>query len=679
MRSFFTTLLCTVFLGVFAQGLSEIIVDEDGKIIKSPTLSEINFWDHSIKVKFNEPKGMHFKMVAEDKEVRIWYDNKKIGQEWAKEFSRIDDNSYILKPLIFVDYDDYEEIESLKLIVAKDGKRTTEEYIGRKFFGKHPLISQDNTIKINNSLKIDSQISEIDFRNESTQIIFGKETKVRLVIDEMVLEANIEGSPLFQKSSNVFVLRNLNYYLPNDLDIDLMYLQIEGTNDKIYLIGNPAPTKPIKTCENNILELTTGEIIPNIGNGIAESFITSNRQNDYRVIYDLSTNEPTITYYKLKKNDSAYYFERKIKIRPAVTKNVGFHVFGYRPSFDSLAFNYRFESKNLELSESFSSVITPTTSEATGDTVTVSDENESITRSGTRSQEGVDIDTIAELTAKYRIIKFDLESYFTYISRYNIDESLVSSDFQFISSKLESYCLYEKEKSLRGLSHKLLKLSKNDPSLNEIIKEILKYYSLIENYSSFKIPVVQMQNEDMLHYDVDYFKNGKKATTSNHYLITSGGWKIDFSSGFILHNLLDKEYVTQDSSITDTTSVSRIIEKNKGNLDVSIGILSHVYPRTGRRANVGLSTGFILDNGTTVRYLAGGSLMLGYEQRFILSGGWIGGKVNRLDNSYNRAFNNYVDSDELASISSSVPTIQTWSNGFFLGITYNLGGTSLTN
>lgn len=207
--------------------------------------------------------------------------------------------------------------------------------------------------------------------------------------------------------------------------------------------------------------------------------------------------------------------------------------------------------------------------------------------------------------------------------------------------------------------------------------------------------VIQPKNNDMLRFDLAIKKGNVDVMPAKQYeIMLHGGWKIDFSTGLFWNNLIDHEFTTKRLSFADTTyyldeyfvttdsitaisAIDRdsIIRTDNGAYNIGIGILAHLYPRTGSRINLGLTGGFIVGADSRIKYVLGASLILGYEQRFIVSGGIARGQVKRLGAGLQ-------EGDFLNSVTGQTSTVPTrdavWQNGWFIGITYNLGGANLS-
>ncbi len=428
--------------------------------------------------------------------------------------------------------------------------------------------------------------------------------------------------------------------------------------------------------------------------------------NDYSVVYDIASS--AICYFKREECDCSkqpnpskpnnanvgcsckeggrqYCYVAKERIRPKVGSNVSFHLLGYYPSYDSVSSTFAFESKNLELRDQFQRAITPAPQQA-----------DSAKETKPKVANAADRPGLSEVNTFFNKMKSEFVEYFSYLLSSAPNKQLVQSDIEYINRQLNSYCLTVVEFSPRGLTVAAQSYintyviggkeeQKQKDEILAVVRQAALYYGFILNYHAINIPVVQMKNEDQFQWTVNFYKKKTVVDTRLYTMMISGGWKIDFSSGFVFNNLNDNEYaiqydiadITPDDGNDNPVEAAKIIKQDKGDYKVDIGLMAHIYPRTGRRANAGLNTGVVLRNGTTVKYLLGGSIMLGYEQRFVLSFGAVAGSVKKLDQTYEKAMDKYVAKSTLTTISSSVPTVDFWDWGGFVAISYNLGGVSL--
>lgn len=211
-----------------------------------------------------------------------------------------------------------------------------------------------------------------------------------------------------------------------------------------------------------------------------------------------------------------------------------------------------------------------------------------------------------------------------------------------------------------------------------ILNKYRSFYS-IKNYFNYNIP--QVQNVDAYIFTLSVIpKVGLKSNTvvdkQPIYVPTLGGFKIDFSTGLFITSLYDHRFnLRPDSSVIrnsyggDSIVFNRrnqiVRQTNDENLDFGVSALAHFYPRLTPSVNFALSlgAGLSIDKDPSIRYLAGGSLLLGRKGRLAITYGCAAGFVDRLDDSYqNLQFTSI--SDKKAITKKSFRTKGFWSVTF---------------
>ncbi len=148
-----------------------------------------------------------------------------------------------------------------------------------------------------------------------------------------------------------------------------------------------------------------------------------------------------------------------------------------------------------------------------------------------------------------------------------------------------------------------------------------------------------------------------------------GGIKITMSTGIMLSmGLYDREYSI--GPVEEDTTMMAITEDN--NHDIfrpTIGAMMHVLYRTSGSVTGGLAIGLGTDvtSLSALQIFAGGSLVLGRDERFILSGGFAASPVDYLNGKYELGRTYAKD-----QIDESDLTKETFRPGWFIGFSYNL-------
>jgi len=201
---------------------------------------------------------------------------------------------------------------------------------------------------------------------------------------------------------------------------------------------------------------------------------------------------------------------------------------------------------------------------------------------------------------------------------------------------------------------------------------------------------IEPGNNDEIDFNVLIKKGDVEVVPpANYSVMIAGGFKADFSIGFYLTGLIDDLYTLQTITVKDTTfyvnphfqktdsilniqnvDKQKIIKDDKGKNYIGMMILSHFYPRTGYRFNVSLTTGFGIDPGLNARYLLGGSLLLGYEKRIVISGGCIWGNTKTLASG--------LKEGQYYTGSSSQLQKDVFNHSWFVSISFNIGSVPLS-
>ncbi|WP_294238707.1 hypothetical protein [uncultured Chryseobacterium sp.] len=178
----------------------------------------------------------------------------------------------------------------------------------------------------------------------------------------------------------------------------------------------------------------------------------------------------------------------------------------------------------------------------------------------------------------------------------------------------------------------------------------------------------QGKNIDAIEFTVKRVNketNAEDETFTGKYKVwITGGMKIDISAGVFLTSLFDKEYEARD--ISDDSGNKEIVLKNRGNYDFAFGSTINTNFRINSWVQPQLSFGAVFTQNQKFQLILGGGIILGREERWILSGGLSMGVVDRLADRF-QAGGIY----DLGT-SGQVPTIKQFKFGHFFGITYNL-------
>ena len=181
------------------------------------------------------------------------------------------------------------------------------------------------------------------------------------------------------------------------------------------------------------------------------------------------------------------------------------------------------------------------------------------------------------------------------------------------------------------------------------------------NTGDFEYLLVPIQNKDYSVITIEEYDGTLLRDKQSYSFRNKGGIKFDVSTGFFVTGLKDESYILKNDTLPNKGIITR---EASGDLRVGLGVLAHLHSRWNGVLNLGVSGGFELDNDAKVGYLAGGSLFLGRDQKFVLSRGVVFGKSATLSNAYNEG-----DSVDLSL--TVVPTVDIWDRSWFGSLTYN--------
>ena len=197
------------------------------------------------------------------------------------------------------------------------------------------------------------------------------------------------------------------------------------------------------------------------------------------------------------------------------------------------------------------------------------------------------------------------------------------------------------------------------------------------NANSFSFSASPVTAEkDVIIYEVTItpienteYGSGSKKVSFEVPVEVLGGFKIDFSTGLFVSNLIDHKYaITRDSifNANDTLRGYRVLRNEEGKIKLGLSAMMHLYYRFSSIINVGLNFGVGIIPDQSVSYLGGGSLIFGNKNRFIISGGVMLGSVERLS-SLIKEKNLYPDIPLQNNL-----TVKELDFGWYFGISYNL-------
>lgn len=166
-------------------------------------------------------------------------------------------------------------------------------------------------------------------------------------------------------------------------------------------------------------------------------------------------------------------------------------------------------------------------------------------------------------------------------------------------------------------------------------------------------------------------KNKKNEVVKTYNPITifaKGGWKVNFSSGYLISFIGNDNYSKFRNIAGDVIGIK---ESNKDKVTNAFGGLIHAYQRKANGFEWGLSAGLSLTEDTNMGFYGGLSALFLEDNRLVFTAGYSLTKVKRLNES-NLQLN---DNGQLVFLSAQDTEIvydQIYKGAFFVGVTYNL-------
>lgn len=268
--------------------------------------------------------------------------------------------------------------------------------------------------------------------------------------------------------------------------------------------------------------------------------------------------------------------------------------------------------------------------------------------------------------------KFGLQSGFDFESKYKQIRDV------YIEAKGGKY----KEETFDSEFGKLGSDGKIKTSAGNLVTETRNLlYKL--NYASFSYtsPTIELENADELIIKLSI--TPREGVPKDYDLPEGkikipiyGGFKIDFSTGFYYSSLRSKKFglkpFTADPTNTDSVKRNEIFEEEVGSISGTFGVtaLMHAYRRC--KGPVGWAGTLGVGAAPNLNYsiLLGGSVLFGRKNRLVLSGGANFSSVRALSNAYENVNGSMVVNESV----TEVPLYSRVKFGYFLSLTYNIGG-----
>lgn len=528
---------------------------------------------------------------------------------------------------------------------------------------------------------------------------------IRVNLSNLHLTVNSDNAAERQKR---FVSNNANpplyifSYSANNIGVNvdsLKTLEIRKQDGSVVFTFNF--DQPTNTNSASTTTTTNSSFYPNgseINKLIGDPKATSNSQRclhsstKWLFEYKLGTDTPVVGLFKhnckrqvdCNPKDSRW-------MNPLVGREVRLDVKGYNPYADSFAISYSFIDRHIEYGEQFLGLV----SNGGLKSSTTTSETESTNNADPQSTKDR-----KDYVKLFEQLRDDLKRFYnTQLNKTEISPAYLSAAIGLINESMKKQLQIE-DYSYNGITQKAEEFANevNKADLENYFKaarEAATYYQKIVSYHFVSATSIHIKNADALKLDIVRYRNGVKvndiaATDASREYLIRGGCKIDFSIGLFTNFLMDELYTTvkrprldtayfrnPDFSFTD--SIVRIDSLNedviardgRGGFNIGPALLAHVYWRTGYRINGSITTGIALNQTARPRFLLGGSILFGSENRLIFSAGVAVGPVQTLDTGYSEG--QVVDLSKFQN--NKVPLKDTWTKPqWFCSFSYNLGG-----
>ncbi len=217
---------------------------------------------------------------------------------------------------------------------------------------------------------------------------------------------------------------------------------------------------------------------------------------------------------------------------------------------------------------------------------------------------------------------------------------------------IERIITHTKEINNKGILSNLIKL------YAEINDETFTVSSFIKRPDSDEVIINLSAKPNSI-----YNKNGKEINIEIPILV-EGDFKIDYSTGLFVSNLVDKSFVNQPIYNLDSVVGYKLVKEFEKNFSYGIASYMHCYYRFNTVFNVGLSLGIGIDQNTQTKILPGFSIFLGRKNRFILNSGFSIGKA--------KGISKILYTDHIYTNKIDIGYSEPYDIGWHVGLSYNI-------
>jgi hypothetical protein len=228
-----------------------------------------------------------------------------------------------------------------------------------------------------------------------------------------------------------------------------------------------------------------------------------------------------------------------------------------------------------------------------------------------------------------------------------------------------------RDEALIGKDTLINRLNKKIDSLAALVNTV-SILDTTKKYSVSSALDFQIPNYDItqISYEIKNIRTNVLLDNREKAFLNKGGFKVDFSIGFVANKLVDDVYKIINPNL-NTDTITRIVALPKSQFGLGFGIFAHGYVRSGRRFNLAGSSGFAFNaNNQILNFMAGVSALFGMEQRIVVTGGVALGKAKELPSSVYRINEDY--NSKILKNNADLNYTERMKTKIFISVSYNI-------
>ncbi len=203
----------------------------------------------------------------------------------------------------------------------------------------------------------------------------------------------------------------------------------------------------------------------------------------------------------------------------------------------------------------------------------------------------------------------------------------------------------------------------------EVLTDLRKIYEEIENHSfTHSFPPIQVSG-DQITVELDFQERNESSANYDdlkslkQVIPVTGKWKISGGVGLAFGLGGEDRY-------TYTLRDQKIVAEEQDEFMPIVASMVHFHRQSASSFNIGASFGLgfpitAAEGQRGLTFLAGPTVILGQQSKFLLSAGVMGTQVGRLGRGYSVG-------DQFDGISDDIPINQRYELGYFVGLSYSI-------